>query len=312
MARIFLTGGGGFIGCAVASALAARGDEVTAFDIGESPALKALRARAANVSFVPGELTEWPQLAEAMKQARPDAVIHCAAVVGIVNSLASPLYTMRVNVEGSLNVLSAMRLLEVKRLINLSSEEVYGPFTREIIDETHACFPTQPYGISKFAVEQLARDFARANGLEAIHIRTCWVYGPGLPRPRVPKTPIEAGLAGRAFHIPNGAGYRVDQVYIDDLVAGLLGALDHPGHQHDVYHITSGEAHSLAEMVEIIRELIPGAPLSIGDGAYEVAGERAVRTGALDCSRAADAFGYGPRYPLREGLAAYVDALRRG
>jgi nucleoside-diphosphate-sugar epimerase len=312
MARIFVTGGGGFIGCAVASALAARGDTVTAFDMGESPALKALRARAPNVSFVPGELTEWPQLAEAMKQARPDAVIHCAAVVGVVNSLASPLYTMRVNVEGSLNVLSAMRLFEVGRLVNLSSEEVYGPFTQDVIDETHACFPVQPYGISKFAVEQLTRDFAAANGIEAVHIRTCWVYGPGLPRPRVPKTPLEAGLAGRAFHIPNGAGYRVDQVYIDDLVAGILGALDHRGHQHDVYHITTGEAPSLAEMVAIMRELIPGAQLSIGEGAYEVAGMPAVRKGALDCSRARAAFGYQPRYPLREGLAAYAEALSQG
>lgn len=311
MARILVTGGGGFIGCAVAAALAARGDEVIAFDLSESVALRALTVRAPNVSFVPGELTEWPQLAEAMKRARPDAVIHCAAVVGVANSAASPLHTMRVNVEGSLNLLSTMRLLDVKRLVNLSSEEVYGPFQRDDIDETHPCFPVHPYGISKFAVEQLARDFVQANGMEAIHIRTCWVYGPGLPRPRVPKTPIEAGLAGRALHIPNGAGYRVDQVYIDDLVSGILGALDHQEHAHDVYHITTGEARSLAEMVSIIRELIPGADLSIGEGAYEVAGIPAVRKGSLNCGRASAAFGYRPRHLLREGLAAYIEALRR-
>ena len=114
-------------------------------------------ARSGNVTFVPGELTEWPQLAEAMKRCRPDAVIHCAAVVEIVNSLASPLYTMRVNIEGSLNVFSAMRLFDVPVMINLSSEDVYGPFRHDLIDETHPCFPVQPYGISKFAVEQLAR-----------------------------------------------------------------------------------------------------------------------------------------------------------
>jgi UDP-glucose 4-epimerase len=312
MARIFLTGGGGFIGTAVATALSARGDEVTAFDLSESPALKALTTRARNVTFAQGELTEWPQLAEAMKLSRPDAVIHCAAVVGIINSLASPLYTMRVNVEGSLNVLSAMRLFDVPVLINLSSEEVYGAFGPEPINETHPCFPVQPYGISKFAVEQLARDFARANGLSAIHIRTCWVYGPGLPRPRIPKTLIEAGLEGRKLHIAKGAEYCVDQVYIDDLVQGILKALDNRTHRHDVYHITTGEAHSLAEMVAMIRELIPGADIAIGSGDYEVApGMPAVPKGPLDCSRARESFGYKPRYLLRDGLAAYVEAQRR-
>src|SRR5215207_1691152 len=196
MARIFVTGGGGFIGAALAESLAKRGDEVAAFDIAEGAALRQLREQYRNVSFFPGELTEWPQLAEAMKAFRPDAVIHCAAVVGIVNSIASPLYTMRVNVEGSLNVLSVMRLFDVPRMINLSSEEVYGPFQSGVIDENHPCFPVKPYGISKFSVEQLARDFARDNGQTVIHIRTCWVYGPGLPRPRIPKTFLDAAIEG--------------------------------------------------------------------------------------------------------------------
>jgi UDP-glucose 4-epimerase len=311
MARIFVTGGGGFIGAAIVESLAARGDDVAAFDIAESAALRRLTEKYRNVSFAPGELTEWPQLAEAMKQFRPDAVIHCAAVVGVVNSLASPLYTMRVNVEGSLNVLSAMRLFDVPRMINLSSEEVYGTFQSDRIDESHPCFPVKPYGISKFAVEQLARDFARDNGQTVIHIRTCWVYGPGLPRPRIPKTFLDAAIEGRRLHVEGGADYKVDQIYIDDLVQGIVKALDHPQHEYDVYHITTGEALSLGEMVGLIRDLVPGADISITPGDYQVApGIVAVRKGALDCSRASRAFDYAPRFPMREGLAAYVAAKR--
>ncbi|WP_445502482.1 NAD-dependent epimerase/dehydratase family protein [Microvirga sp. G4-2] len=311
MARIFVTGGSGFIGAAIAENLARRGDEIAAFDIAEGPALKRLREQYRNVSFFPGELTEWPQLAEAMKASRPDAVIHCAAVVGIVNSLTSPLYTMRVNVEGSLNVLSAMRLLDVPRMINLSSEEVYGPFQADTIDEGHPCFPVQPYGISKFAVEQLARDFARANGKTVINIRTCWVYGPELPRPRIPKTFLDAAIEGRRLHVAGGADYRVDQIYIDDLVQGIVKALDHREHEHDTYHITTGVALSLGEMVEIIRELVPGADIAISAGDYEVApGIVAVRKGALDCNRAHKAFGYLPRFSMRDGFAAYIAAKR--
>jgi UDP-glucose 4-epimerase len=313
MSNILVTGGGGFIGTAVVEALAARGDRVAAFDLVISPRLRKICEANQNVTAVLGELTEWPQLATAFQQHRPDAVIHCAAIVGVINSLASPMATMRVNVEGSLNVLAAMRLFGVKRLLNLSSEEIYGPFRADRIDETHPCFPTKPYGISKFAVEQLARDYAAEHGASVIHIRTCWVYGPGLPRPRIPKTLVDAAVEGHPLHLANGADFRVDHVYIDDLVQGLLKALDLPEHPHDVYHVATGQAPRLGEIVEIIRDLVPGADIAVGPGEYAFAdGVGPVRKGALDCSRARSAFGYVPRFDIRRGLEAYIAARRQG
>lgn len=313
MARILVTGGAGFIGAAVVKALAERGDTVIAFDLAAGARLPRLIERHRNLTFAPGELTEWPQIAGLVKQHRPDAVIHCAAIVGLVNSLASPIATMRVNVEGSLNVLEAMRLFDVRRMVNLSSEEIYGPFRAERIDENHPCFPVKPYGISKFAVEQLARDFAGAHGMECIHVRTCWVYGPGLPRPRVPKTLVDAAVEGRRLHLDSGGDFRVDHVYIDDVVDGILRALDKQHHRYDAYHIATGQAASLAEIVKIVQELVPGADLAVGPGNYRFAdGVEAVRKGALDVSRAAAELGYRPRYDIRAGLAAYIEAKRAG
>lgn len=313
MARLLVTGAGGFIGAAVTRALARRGDEVAAFDLAVSPALAALCRQFPKVRAVPGEITEWPHVAAALREARPDAVVHCAAIVGIIASLDAPFATLRVNVGGTLNLMEAMRLFGVKRLINLSSEEVYGPFERDLIHEDHPCRPALPYGISKFAAEQLARDQARLHGLDIVHVRTCWVYGPGLPRPRVPKILIEAAAEQRPLHLETGGDFRVDHVYIDDLVAGILAALDRPEHRFDAYHIATGRAPSLAEMVAIVKELVPGAELSIGPGPYRMGGRvEVVRKGALDISRARADLGYAPRHDIRAGLEAYLRAWRAG
>ena len=313
MSRILITGGAGFIGSAVAACLAARGDAVTAFDVTRSPRLEAALAAHRNVEFVQGEITEWPQVVGLVQQRKPDAVVHCAAIVGVTNSLASPIGTFRVNVDGSLNVLEAMRLCGVRRVVNLSSEETYGIFESDRIDETHPNRPLKPYGISKYAVERLACEYTAAYGMEVVHVRTCWVYGPGLPRPRVPKIFVDAAVAGRALHLTGGGDFRVDHVYIDDCVDGIVRALDKPSHRHDVYHVATGEAPSLAEIAAIIRELVPGADISIGPGPYRfVDGTEAVRKGALDITRARTELGYEPRFPIRKGLAAYVEATRAG
>ena len=313
MLRILVTGGAGFIGGAVVAALGARGDDVVAFDVARSPRLESILAERRNVTFVQGEITEWPQIAGLLQARRPDAIVHCAAVVSVTSSIASPLGTFRVNVEGTLNMLEAMRLFGVRRMINLSSEETYGAFERDRIDETHPNRPVKPYGISKYAAERLAGDYVSTYGLEVIHIRTCWVYGPGLPRPRVPKILVDAAVSGRALHVPGGGDYRVDHTYIDDCVDGILRALDKPAHSFDVYHVSTGEAPSMAEIVAIMKELVPAAELTIEPGPYRfVDGTEAVRKGALDVTRARTELGYAPRFPIRQGLAAYIEATRAG
>ncbi|HEV8257329.1 MAG TPA: NAD(P)-dependent oxidoreductase [Casimicrobiaceae bacterium] len=311
MARIIVTGANGFIGAEIVKSLAARGDEVVGFDVAVGPALKALSERCGNVTIAAGEITEWHHIANLIRDHRPDAIIHCAAIVGVIASADAPFATVRVNIGGALNVFEAMRLFGVRRVLNLSTEEIYGDFQADRITEDHPCFPLMPYGISKFAVEQLGRDYRRNHGIEAINLRTCWVYGPGLPRARVPKTLVDAAIDGTPLHVAAGGDFRVDHVYIDDVVAGVLAALDKPEHRHDAYHISSGEAPSLYEIVDIINELVPGARLSIGPGHYALNDRiRVVRKGALDTSRARAELGYVPRYNIRNGLAAYIEASR--
>jgi len=216
-----------------------------------------------------------------------------------------------VNIEGSLNVFEAMRLAHVKRCIHISSEEAYGAFRAGRIDEAHPLDPAMPYGICKAAVEQFGRTYRDLHGLEVINLRPSWIYGPGLPRDRIPKNFIDAALARRKLHLASGADSAIDHTYIDDVVAAVLAALDHPAHRHDAYNVGSGNAVSVAELVAIVRELVPGADVSVGPGPYRHGGRiEMVRKGALDVSRATAEFGWRPQFDIRAGLAAYVKALR--
>jgi UDP-glucose 4-epimerase len=312
VARILVTGGAGFLGSAVVEALAARGDEVLAFDLVPGERLRRIAEARPTVSVHAGEISEWAGVAALIQAARPQAIVHCAAVVGVAASVQAPFRTFQVNVEGSLNLLEAMRLFGVRRMVHISSEETYGHFESPSAAEDHPQRPLMPYGISKLAVEQLGRSYAELHGLECIHLRTSWVYGPGLPRARIPKTLVDAALGGRPLHLSSGADFAVDHTHVEDVVQGVLLALDRESHPFDAYNIGSGQAPRLRDIVEIVKDLVPGAELSVAEGPYvHPGGVPAVRKGALDIARSREVLGYAPRFDIRAGLENYVRATRR-
>lgn len=305
--RIFVTGGGGFLGSALCRKLAARRDAVIAFDTNFDLLRKYFRD--AGPDMVGGDIRDSEAVSEAMRRHRPDAVIHCAAVVSVLSSIANPRDAIRVNIEGSLNVFEAMRQLKVSRLIHISSEETYGEFRAPVIDEDHPLNPQMPYGVTKVAVEHLGRCYRDLHGLEVVNLRTSWVYGPDLPRDRVPKNLIDAALAGRALHIPSGEDSAIDHTYVDDFVDGTLAALDCPKHRYDVYNLSSGKAPTIAEVVAAVKQIVPGADVSVGPGVYRHGDQIPIpRKGALDLRRARAAFGYEPKFDICAGLRAYAAA----
>jgi UDP-glucose 4-epimerase len=306
--RVFVTGGGGFLGSALARRLVARGDAVVAFDRSFDLLARDL-APSPHLITVPGDVTDADGLKATLHGHRPDAVIHCAAVVSVLSSIESPLATVRINIEGSVNLFEAMRSCGVRRAIHISSEETYGEFRAPVVDENHPLDPVMPYGMSKVAVEHLGRFYRDVHGLEVINLRTSWVYGPDLPRDRVPKTLIDAALAGRPLHIPSGGDSAIDHTYVDDFVDGTLAALDCPRHPFDAYNLSSGTAPTLADVVAAVKEIVPGADVSIGPGVYRHGDRIPVpRKGALDLRRARDTFGYAPKFDIRAGLRAYAAA----
>lgn len=310
--KILVTGASGWLGSAIVETLLKRGDAVVATDLIVSPAIAALSARVQRLTAVAADLGEWHQVMRLFEAHRPDAVIHAAAIVGVIQAADIPIKAQRVNVEGSINLFEAMRLNGVKRVVHISTEETYGDFLAPVIDEDHTQKPLSIYGLTKLAAEHFGRVYSRDHGLECINVRTCWVYGPHLPRLRMPRTFVEAALRGEPFHQPDGGNLAVDQVYIDDTVAGAVLALDKPKHKYDAYNIATGVAPTLRDTAEAVNRAIPGAKITVGDsGPYHHGGKvlSAVK-GALDISRARTELGYEPRYDLQRGIEATIAATR--
>ena len=311
MSRILVTGGGGWLGSAIVRALLARGHAVIATDVMIPPALEALAASDPRLTCAAADLGEWPQVVGLFRAHAPDAVVHCAAIVGVVQCADLPLKAMRVNVEGAVNVFEAMRLSGVTRMVHVSTEETYGDFTAPVIDEDHPQKPTSIYGLTKLAVEHYGRAYGRDHGLECINVRTCWVYGPHLPRPRMPKTYIDAALKGEALHIPAGGDLAVDQVYISDTVAGVVLALEKAEHRFDAYNIATGAAPRLADVAGLVNAAVPGARIVVDPGPYLHGGRiLTARKGALDISRARAELGYAPQYDIARGIAEMIAISR--
>jgi len=310
--RILVTGASGWLGIGIVKALLQRGDDVIGLDVRTSPQLAALQASYPGLTPVEADLGEWSQVMDVFRQHEPEAVVHAAAIVGVVLAADVPIKAMRVNVEGSVNLFEAMRLHGVKRVVHVSTEETYGDFTAQIIDEDHPQKPTSIYGLTKLAAEHYGRVYSDRYGLECINARTCWVYGPHLPRARVPKVFIDAALAGKPYHLATGGDLAVDQVYIDDTVAGVLLALDKPSHRYDAYHIATGQAPTIDDIARIVRDLVPGANVSTAPGWY-LHGDRypTARKGALDITRARKELGYQPKYDLRAGIELTLTETRR-
>ncbi len=309
---VLVTGACGWLGSAIVTALLARGDRVVAADLAVTPPMAALAAQNPRLVAAAVDLGEWHQVVRAFEAHRPDAVIHAAAIVGVIQAADIPLKALHANVAGAVNLFEAMRLAGVKRVVHISTEETYGDFQAPVIDEDHPQKPLSVYGLTKLAAEHYGRVYSRDHGLECINVRTCWVYGPHLPRLRMPRTFIEAALRGEPYHQPDGGNLAVDQVYIDDTVAGTLLALDKPQHRFDAYNIATGTAPTLRDTADAVNRAIPGAKITVGDtGPYHHGGRvLTAAKGALDIRRAAAELGYRPRYDLQQGIEATIEATR--
>ncbi len=302
--RTLVTGGAGFIGSHVAHQLVAAGHDVAVVDNLSSGQREYVPAAA---QFYPYDINS-PETAELIRAWRPQVLIHLAAQMSVQASVSDPVFDARENILGSLNLLQAAAEAQLQKFIFASTGgAMYGDDAPLPARETDRARPEAPYGIAKMAVEHYLHFYQREHGIIPIALRFANVYGPrqnGRGEAGVVAIFIEKFLAGQQPRI-NGDGLQTrDFVFVGDIVAANLLALDYP--RAGAFNIGTGRETDILTVYLQLQELM-GSPLGPVHGPAKP-GEQ--RRSALDSTLAQTELGWRPQVSLAQGLARTVAAFR--
>lgn len=307
--RVVVTGAAGFVGSRLSHALLDRGDTVLGLDnLNDyySPALKernlSLLADRSGFRFVRADLRDAPRLLELFQEFRPDAVAHLAAMAAVRYSVQHPLIYGEVNVQGSMNLLDAARQTGRPRCVLASTGSVYGADTPVPFPETaSADRPLAPYPASKRAMELMAHSYQHIWKLPTTIVRFFNVYGPFGRPDMMPWQWTGMILRGEPLTLFNGGRMKRDWTYVDDIVAGMISALD-AGLEWEIVNLGCGNPVENLRFVEILEELL-GRKAEIID--TPTPSSEPLITFA-DISKARSLLGFEPKVNVEEGLSRFV------
>ncbi len=310
--RVFITGVAGFIGSWTAQTLLARGDDVVGIDNFDPYYERTLKERnlaelrrQGRFAFAEADIRA-PEARELLVHCRPDVVLHLAARAGVRASLEDPVTTTDVNMRGLAMMLDGAHAAGTPHFVFASSSSVYGEREQGPFKESDRVdHPVSPYAATKKAGELVCHTFAHAFGMSVVALRFFTVYGPR-QRPEMAIAAFSrAILAGAPVTVLGDGSARRDFTYADDIVDGVVRAIDRPG-GFRVYNLGRGETVTVMETIRMLEE-------ALGKQAvlrFEPASRGDVSLTSADISRARHELGFAPQVSLREGVARYATWLR--
>jgi UDP-glucuronate 4-epimerase len=312
---ILVTGAAGFIGAYVCRALRAQGEAVVGLDSFNSyyaPQLKRDRVAALcpDVDIRALDLADREALAALFDEVQPTRVVHLAAQAGVRYSITHPHAYVESNLAGFVNLLELCRHRGVQHLVYASSSSVYGDSaTPPFSEDQRVDQPRSLYAATKAANELMAHTYAHLYGLRATGLRFFTVYGPWGRPDMAPLLFSRAVLAGRPIEVFNFGRMRRDFTWIDDIVAGVLGALAHPSDAQPPHRVFNLGNHTPVELEHFI-DVIARAAGKPAEKVYKPMQPGDMVETMADTARAHAAFGFEPATPIEDGLPRVVDWCR--
>lgn len=303
--RCLVTGAAGFIGSHLSERLLAEGHEVVGVDAFipyyprhyKEDNLRSLRETS---GFTFHELDlRTADLGGLV--ADVDAVIHLAAMPGLVRSWSDFNLYMTCNLEATHNLLEAARSANVRHFIQGSTSSVYGALATG--DESLPLAPVSPYGVTKLSAEHLCQAYARNFGLPLTILRFFSVYGPRQRPDMAYHIFIRALLRGEAITIYGDGEQSRSNTYVADCAQGVVLALQQPERSiGETFNLGGGEVVTVNQVVALLAELTGEEP-RIERGEARTGDQRST---AADIGKMRRLLGYAPTTSVRDGLAAQL------
>lgn len=265
--RFIVTGGAGFIGSHTVDLLIDSGAEVLVVDNLASGHLKNLQQHNSNASlqFEEADIAVCGRIAELAQQYQPLAIIHLAALVSVQDSIRDPGLNFERNVKASHEVSEAARKHDVERIVFASSAAVFGDNPNLPLSESSVTAPLSPYGAAKLASECLLAGAARTYGFSVAANRYFNVYGPrqdpASPYSGVMSIFLDRFKSNQPIVVFGDGRQTRDFIFVQDVARmNVLAALaDIKG--FEAFHICTGRAISLLDLIEEFRKYFPDAPV---------------------------------------------------
>jgi threonine 3-dehydrogenase len=309
---VLITGGSGFIGLELTKGLVAEGHKVVVFDL-KSPDERLLSY--STVRYVRGDISNLSQVMNAVRDFRPDAIIHLAALLS-APSEDNPWASISVNAAGTYNILEAARLFDVKRLLLSSSMSVYVN-TRsrvEVVTEETPQRPSLIYGVTKVYSELLALYYHRKFGLDTRGIRLPVLLGPNVDSPgfgQYNSQIIEAAILGRSLEVNVPPENTIPLLYVKDAVRSLLmlNAASGDGLVTRVYNVGQIMPQpSAMELVNVVRQYYPDVKITFNpDPLATEVGKNTPRE--IRCDEAQKEWGWYVSYSLEDTIRDFISTL---
>jgi UDP-glucose 4-epimerase len=295
---VLVTGGAGFIGSHIASALV-DDCEVTVYDNFSTGRYENVPDAA---SVVERDVRNADALSTAVEEA--DVVFHEAARVSVQQSVERPTETKQVNLDAFVDLLEAARGTET-RVVFASSAAIYGHPEYTPVDETHPKDPTSPYGLEKLSADQYARLYHDLYDVQTVALRYFNVYGPRQTAgdySGVISIFSEQARDGRPLTVDGDGRQTRDFVHVDDVVRANLLAATTEAAVGKAFNVGTGEQISINGLAETIRDVTD----SESTITHTSARPGDIQNSVADTSRAAEVLGFRPEYDLRTGLESFL------
>jgi len=303
--------GSGLIGTQIARQFIENGETAIVYDI--SPQLKPMSELIdiSKIKIVRGDVLDFPNLASTLKENQVDKIVHTAALLpgGLMKSLYNGI---RVNTDGTLNVLEAMRLTGAKRLVYTSTVGVYskdapGEYFEEDISEIR---PGSLYGATKLMSEYMGINYARTFGIDFRIVRFANIIGPWSGDIQTGtggfvKQLLEGALSGKDTHIQNPFPMvlEAEWVYSIDAAVAVWLLMNKDQIANNVFNIGTGKVTKAEEIIASIQKLIPSARTTLGSA-------KPMAVKPMSISRAKQELGWSPQYDLNAMTKSMIDWYR--